>query len=86
MITEGEAAIPLEMTWRAFGNQEKSKQRSAIIYGISQKIAKLINFCSLRLAIKNNFYNFLLLQNSACDYISNYTVSKKSFPAFIRML
>ena len=30
MITEGEAAIPLETTRRAFGNQEKSKQRSAI--------------------------------------------------------
>ena len=25
MITEGEAAIPLETTLRAFGNQEKSK-------------------------------------------------------------
>ena len=25
MITEGEAAIPLESTRRAFGNQEKSK-------------------------------------------------------------
>ena len=32
MITEGEAAIPLETTRRAFGNQEKSKQRSAIVY------------------------------------------------------
>ena len=32
MITEGEAAIPLETTWRAFGNQEKSKQRSAILF------------------------------------------------------
>ena len=31
MITEGEAAIPLETTRRAFGNQEKSKQRSAIV-------------------------------------------------------
>ena len=30
MITEGEAAIPLETTRRAFGNQETSKQRSAI--------------------------------------------------------
>ena len=31
MITEGDAAIPLETTRRAFGNQEKSKQRSVII-------------------------------------------------------
>ena len=31
MITEGEAAIPLETTRRTFGNQEKSKQRSAVI-------------------------------------------------------
>ena len=31
MITEGEAAIPLETTRRALGNQEESKQRSAII-------------------------------------------------------
>ena len=30
MITEGDAAIQLETTWHAFGNQEKSKQRSAI--------------------------------------------------------
>ena len=30
MITEGKAAIPLETTRRAFGNKEKSKQRSAI--------------------------------------------------------
>ena len=30
MITEGEAAIPLETNRRAFRNQEKSKQRSAI--------------------------------------------------------
>ena len=32
MITEGEAAIPLETTRRAFLNQEKLKQRSAIVY------------------------------------------------------
>ena len=30
MITEGDAAIPLETTRLAFRNQEKSKQRSAI--------------------------------------------------------
>ena len=31
MITEGENAIPLETTRCAFGNQEKLKQRSAIV-------------------------------------------------------
>ena len=31
MITEGEAAIPLETTLHAFRNQEKTKQRSTII-------------------------------------------------------
>ena len=32
MITEGEAAIPLETTLHAFRNQEKTKQRSSIQY------------------------------------------------------
>ena len=31
MITEVETAIPLETTRRTFRNQEKSKQRSAIV-------------------------------------------------------
>ena len=31
MITEGEAAIPQDTTRRAYRNQEKSKQRSAIV-------------------------------------------------------
>ena len=31
MITEGDAAILLETTWRAFRKQEKSKQRSATV-------------------------------------------------------
>ena len=31
MITEGEAAIPLETTLHAFRNQEKTKQRSSIV-------------------------------------------------------
>ena len=31
MITEGEAAILLETTRRAFGNQSQSKQRSALV-------------------------------------------------------
>ena len=30
MITEGEAAIPLETTLNAFRNQEKTKQKSTI--------------------------------------------------------
>ena len=34
MITEGEATIPLEMTLHAFRYQEKTKQRSTIIYEI----------------------------------------------------
>ena len=32
MITEGEAAILLETTLRAFGNQSQSKQRSALVF------------------------------------------------------
>ena len=39
MITEAEAAIPLEPTRRAFGNQEKSKQRSAIVKNDRDKIS-----------------------------------------------
>ena len=39
MISRGEAAIPLETTRRAFGNQEKSKQRSAIALKI-QNVSK----------------------------------------------
>ena len=31
IIPLGEAAVPLETTRRAIGNQEKSKQRSAIV-------------------------------------------------------
>ena len=31
MITEGEAAIPLETTRRAFSNQSQSKQRSILV-------------------------------------------------------
>ena len=36
MITEGEAAIPLETTLHALCNQEKTKQRSTIVH-IHQK-------------------------------------------------
>ena len=32
MITEGEAAILLETTRRALGNQSQSKQRSTLVY------------------------------------------------------
>ena len=35
MITEGEAAILLETTLRAFGNQSQSKQRSTLAYKVS---------------------------------------------------
>ena len=38
MITEGEAAIPLETTRRAFRNQSQSKQRSALVCQFRQKI------------------------------------------------
>ena len=34
MITEGEAAILLETTRRAFRNQSQSKQRSTLDFGI----------------------------------------------------
>ena len=36
MITEGEAAIPQETTLHAFRNQEKTKQRSTIVYFVSE--------------------------------------------------
>ena len=38
MITEGEAAILLETTRRAFGNQSQSKQRSTLVTVISKCI------------------------------------------------
>ena len=51
MITEGDAAIPLETTRRAFRNQEKSKQRSAIVINKSKKIlAHLIIYTYLKKA------------------------------------
>ena len=44
MITEGEAAIPLETTLHAFRNQEKTKQRSTIIQqNYAKKISKIQN-------------------------------------------
>ena len=48
MITEGDAAIPLETTRRAFGNQEKSKQRSAIIFYISAHNRFHYNCCDVK--------------------------------------
>ena len=39
MITEGDAAIPLETTRHAFRNQEKTKQRSTT--GLGTTIARL---------------------------------------------
>ena len=41
MIGEGEAAIPVDTTRRAFRNQEKSRQRSAIEH------FKMVTYCSL---------------------------------------
>ena len=41
MITEGDAAIPLEMNQGAFRNQELSKQRSAIIPKMASKINQI---------------------------------------------
>ena len=38
MITEGEAAIPLETTRHAFRNQSQSKQRSTLAYESDKKI------------------------------------------------
>ena len=35
MIKEGDAAIPLETTLHAFRNQEKTKQRSTIVFRIN---------------------------------------------------
>ena len=43
MITEGEAAIPLETTLHAFRNQEKTKQRSTIVFLIFLEISLLHN-------------------------------------------
>ena len=40
MITEGDAAISLETTRCAFRNQEKSKQRSAIVVIVYMVIVK----------------------------------------------
>ena len=38
MITEGDAAIPLETTWRAFGNQMKSKQTSTFLKILKESV------------------------------------------------
>ena len=44
MIMEGEAAILLETTQRAFGNQEKSKQRSSIVWILEEHTFPTVNF------------------------------------------
>ena len=54
MITDGEAAIPLETTLHAFRNQEKTKQRSTIeriIYKVLQdtKLSVGLNLLNLML-------------------------------------
>ena len=43
MITEGDAAIPLETNRRAFSNQEKSKQRSALVSQIIWYLVYLVS-------------------------------------------
>ena len=50
MITEGEAAIPLESTLYAFRNQEETKQISTIVLCISS-----LNFriCSMKRSFQN---------------------------------
>ena len=44
MITEGEAAIPLETTLHAFRNQEKTKQRSTIVAFVNSKIKQMVSW------------------------------------------
>ena len=44
IIVDGDAAIPLETTRRAFRNQEKSKQRSAIVCFFKEIFEKNIRF------------------------------------------
>ena len=57
MITEGEAAIPLETTRCAFRNQEKLKQRSAIEYTlISAGYSGNIDFFDPCLVVWNIFF------------------------------
>ena len=54
MITEGEAAIPLETTLHAFRNQEKTKQRSTI-----GEIKYVNNNHTFVFEIKHKFRGFL---------------------------
>ena len=51
MISEGEAAIRLETTLHAFGNQEKSKQRSAIVTYLKLNIGNWPTIPDSRLVI-----------------------------------
>ena len=44
MITEGEAAIPLETTVHAFRNQEKKIQRSTIVAFVNSKIKQMVSW------------------------------------------
>ena len=49
MITEGEAAIPLETTLHAFRNQEKTKQRSTIViyFDVSESQKDTVDFVEI---------------------------------------
>ena len=56
MITESEAAIPLETTLHAFRNQEKTKQRSTIVNFVLRLLA------SVYFLIKRQFCKAILLK------------------------
>ena len=56
MITEGDAAILLKTTRRAFGNQEKSKQRSAIV-ALNLNLIEVISDHNKELRSSNLYYD-----------------------------
>ena len=54
MITEGEAAIPLETTRLAFGNHSQSKQKSALV----QELKYIAIGCKREKCIRCLFFDF----------------------------
>ena len=74
MITEGETAIPLETTRRAFRNQEKSKQRSAIVILKSLEVLKKWLFGIL--AIISSSKNSIFIRNSEFSQIWKVTIAR----------
>ena len=70
MITEGEAAIPLETTRRVFCNQEKSNQRSAIVDSIKSLYLKAISIFKS------------CLRNCPCKFYSKYIFSRKKYSTY----